>query len=51
MNRLRTALRLQRDLAIDLPGLAMSLDLLDEVRQLRQEVDRLTRQLGGMLNT
>lgn len=45
LNRLRKAQRLQRDLKINLPGLAVSLDLLDEVDSLRGEVDRLKRQL------
>lgn len=43
--RLRKAQRLQRDLKMNLPGLAMSLDLLDEVQEMRREVDRLNRQL------
>lgn len=43
--RLRKALRLQRDLKINLPGLAMALDLLDEVHDMRREVDRLNRLL------
>lgn len=45
LNRLRKAQRLQRDLKLNLPGLAVSLDLLDEVESLRAEVDRLNRQL------
>jgi chaperone modulatory protein CbpM len=47
--RLRKAQRLQRDLKINLPGLAMSLELLDEVQEMRREVDRLHRQLRGFL--
>ncbi|WP_404364606.1 chaperone modulator CbpM [Marinobacter sp.] len=43
--RLRKAQRLQRDLRINLPGLAMSLDLLDDVERLRREVDRLNQQI------
>lgn len=43
--RLRKAQRLQRDLKMNLPGLAMSLELLDEVQQMRREVDRLNQQL------
>lgn len=43
--RLAKALRLQRDLDINLPGLAMSLDLLDEVEAMRREVDRLRHRL------
>lgn len=47
--RLRKAQRLQRDLKMNLPGLAMSLELLDEVQQMRREVDRLNRQLQHFL--
>lgn len=43
--RLQKAQRLQRDLKINLPGLAMSLDLLEDVHSLRREVDRLNQQL------
>ena len=47
--RLRKAQRLQRDLKLNLPGLAMSLELLDEVQEMRREVDRLNRQLRHFL--
>ncbi len=43
--RSRKALRLQRDLEINIPGLAVTLDLLDEVESLRDRVKILTRQL------
>ncbi|MBK1873649.1 MULTISPECIES: chaperone modulator CbpM [Marinobacter] len=43
--RLHKARRLQRDLKMNLPGLAMSLELLDEVQEMRREVERLSRQL------
>ena len=36
--RIRTAVRLQRDLQVNLPGAAMVLDLLEEVRVLREKV-------------
>jgi len=49
LSRLRKAMRLQRDLKINLPGLAMSLDLLDEVQEMRREVERLNRQLRHLL--
>ncbi|MBI42405.1 chaperone modulator CbpM [Marinobacter lutaoensis] len=49
LNRLRKALRLQRDLKINLPGLAMSLDLLDELQEMRREVRRLNQQLRQLL--
>ncbi|MFC4258375.1 chaperone modulator CbpM [Marinobacter lacisalsi] len=47
--RLRKAQRLQRDLKINLPGLAMSLDLLDELRETRREVDRLHRLMNQFI--
>ncbi|WP_417517230.1 chaperone modulator CbpM [Marinobacter sp.] len=43
--RLFKAQRLQRDLKMNLPGLAMTLELLDEVQNTRREVERLSRQL------
>lgn len=46
--RLRKAIRLQRDLKMNLPGLAMSLDLLDELDNTRHEVARLRQQLGQL---
>lgn len=45
LSRLRKATRLQRDLKINLPGLAMSLELLDEVDAMRRELARLHDQL------
>ena len=51
LNRLRRAQRLQRDLNINTPGIAMSLELLEEVEQLRREVGllrQLIQQLGGI---
>lgn len=48
--RLQRAQRLQRDLKINLPGLAMSLDLLDDVDRLQARVDTLTRQLEQLLD-
>ncbi|MDG9668729.1 chaperone modulator CbpM [Hahella sp. CR1] len=47
--RLSRAMRLQRDLQLNLPGLAMSLDLLDEVNELRREVARLNQQLSRLI--
>lgn len=40
IKRTQTALRLQRDLEVNLPGVALVLDLLDEVRELRQQIKR-----------
>lgn len=42
--RLNRALRLQRDLEINLPGLALALDLLDEVETMRTELAALREQ-------
>lgn len=36
IKRLQTAIRLQHDLKVNLAGVALALDLLDEVRELRQ---------------
>ena len=44
LERARTALRLQRDLGLNLAGVALALDLLDEVRALRARV-RVLEQL------
>jgi chaperone modulatory protein CbpM len=40
VRRVQTALRLQRDLRINLPGCALVLDLLDEVEELRRQLGR-----------
>jgi chaperone modulatory protein CbpM len=42
LRRARIALRLERDLGINLPGVALALDLLEELEQLRRErrIDR-----------
>ncbi len=45
--RVRRALRLQRDLALNLPGAALALDLIDEIHQLRCRVHWLEQQLGS----
>lgn len=47
--RLKRALRLQCDLEINLPGVAVSLDLLDEIQRLHQQIDLLNRQLKQLL--
>ncbi|AJF05459.1 chaperone modulator CbpM [Geoalkalibacter subterraneus] len=41
LRRARTALHLQRDLDINLPGVALALELLDELERLRCELMRL----------
>jgi chaperone modulatory protein CbpM len=38
LRRARTALHLQRDLEINLPGVALALELLEELEQLRHEL-------------
>ncbi len=45
VTRIRTALRLQRDLEVNLAGAALALDLLDEVRRLRAQVRTLEHRL------
>lgn len=37
LRRARVALRLQRDLGLNLPGVALALDLLDEIAALRHD--------------
>jgi chaperone modulatory protein CbpM len=41
LHRVRTAKRLQRDLGINMAGVALALELLDEVRQLRERLNRI----------
>jgi chaperone modulatory protein CbpM len=47
VTRLQTALRLQRDLGVNMEGAALALDLLDELNQLRRRSQLLERQLFG----
>ena len=42
----RRAVRLQRDLDLEMPGLALALDLLEEVAELRREIQHLRAQLA-----
>ncbi|WP_303290854.1 chaperone modulator CbpM [Marinobacter sp. SS5-14b] len=49
LSRLQKALRLQRDLKLNLPGLAVSLDLLDEVQDMRREVARLNQRVRQLM--
>ncbi|WP_020407032.1 chaperone modulator CbpM [Hahella ganghwensis] len=46
LTRLQCARRLHRDLDVNLPGVAMCLDLLEEVKQLRSEVETLHQLMG-----
>lgn len=48
VRRTRRALRLQRDLELNLAGTALALDLLDEVEWLRNRVRCLEHQLGDL---
>ncbi len=48
--RLKRAVRLQRDLDLNLAGVALALDLLDDVDHLRQQVTVLERQLGRLVD-
>ncbi len=41
LRRLRAALLLQRRMEVNLPGVALALDLLDELRRLRAQVEAL----------
>ncbi|MBE0485493.1 chaperone modulator CbpM [Marinobacter sp.] len=50
LTRLQKALRLQRDLKLNLPGLAVSLDLLDEVQAMRRDIARLNQQLRQLID-
>ncbi len=43
--RLRRALNLQRDLELNLPGIALAMDLLDELDELRAKIEHLERHL------
>ena len=38
LRRARIALRLQRDLELNLPGVALALELLEEIQELRREL-------------
>lgn len=47
IRRARRALRLRRDLELNLAGTALALDLIDELEQLRERIRLLELQLGG----
>ena len=44
--RIKAAVRLQHDLEINLAGTALALELLDEIKSLRQQVTSLQRDLN-----
>lgn len=44
-SRIQSACRLQQDLEINLPGVALVLDLLDELEQVRKELQILQRHM------
>jgi chaperone modulatory protein CbpM len=46
VRRARRALRLRRDLELDWPGIALTLDLLDELEELRMRIRSLELQMG-----
>jgi chaperone modulatory protein CbpM len=43
IQRIESAFRLHRDLGINLPGVALALDLLDELEKIRRELDILRK--------
>ncbi len=48
IRRARRALRLQRDLDLNLPGTALALDLLDQIEALRARIRALEAQMAGL---
>jgi chaperone modulatory protein CbpM len=51
LDTLRRAARLQQDLELDWEAIALALNLIEEVRTLRRENQRLRRQLAYLLDT
>lgn len=47
---IQRACRLQRDLELDWPAVALALDLTEQLRQLREENERLRRQLECLMD-
>ncbi|KTC66420.1 putative chaperone-modulator protein CbpM (plasmid) [Legionella adelaidensis] len=45
--RIQSALRLQEDLDINLPGVVLALELIDELERIKQELQLLRRQFEG----
>lgn len=50
VRRARRALRLQRDLELNMAGTALALDLLDEIERLRARVHCLEQHLGSPMD-
>ncbi|MGB5831237.1 MAG: chaperone modulator CbpM [Thiohalocapsa sp.] len=48
VKRARRALRLQRDLELNLPGTALALELIEELEILRRRVRNLEQRVGGL---
>ncbi|MDI1352529.1 MAG: chaperone modulator CbpM [bacterium] len=46
LRRIESAIRLHRDLDVNLPGVALALDLLDEMEQMRHELNILRKHLS-----
>jgi chaperone modulatory protein CbpM len=46
LQRIQSALRLQRDLEVNMPGIGIVLDLMDELHHAREELQILRRQIG-----
>ena len=47
---IQRACRLQRDLELDWPAVALALDLIEDLQQLREENQRLRRQLSILMD-
>jgi chaperone modulatory protein CbpM len=47
LQRARITMRLERDLGVNLPGIALTLDLLDEIEALRTRLSRLDTDRNG----
>jgi len=46
LQRTRQAMRLMHDLELNLPGVALALDLMDQIRQLQQQLQAAARSPG-----
>ncbi len=47
LHRIESALRLRRDLEVNMPGIALVLDLLDQLHHVQGELQVLRKQVGG----